>query len=411
MGNTSVNQGVGLSKSWNTVSSWVAGLMGNTAVNQGVGLSKVWSTVSAWVAGLMGNTSVNQNVGLGKAWSTVSAWVAGYMGSTSVSQGVGLIKSGWTFVKNWVEGSQGGTAGALVGLVKSGCTWLSTWAEANRNGVADAWVGLVRSGWSDLSSWVEVFRGGNANAWVGLVQNGWTALGAWAASVSTSNYTDVWANLVQNWTGTALSYLSLDNLTTTIKASLAIDKNANKVTASFSGGGTGVGVWTLATKALGGIFQAGAWRSIPQYARGTLRAGSIFAAGEAGPELVGHVGGRTEVLNKSQLASTMYSAVTSGMVTALRGLQFRVPAMATGSVMPYEVSAQIAKSTADIQGTLDANNEDLIQTIISVAGQIVAAIQRQPSGGGSVGGTTAQQLINEINRRTQMFSASPLKGV
>lgn len=411
MGDTNVSQSVGLSKIWSTVSSWVAGLMGNTAVNQGVGLSKVWSTVSAWVAGLMGNTSVNQSVGLGKAWSTVSAWVAGYMGSTSVSQGVGLIKSGWTFVKNWVEGSQGGTAGALVGLVKSGWTWLSTWAEANRNGVADAWVGLVRSGWSDLSSWVEVFRGGNANAWVGLVQNGWTALGAWAASVSTSNYTDVWANLVQNWTGTALSYLSLDNLTTTIKASLAIDKKANKVTASFSGGGTGVGVWTLATKALGGIFQAGAWRSIPQYARGTLRAGSIFAAGEAGPELVGHVGGRTEVLNKSQLASTMYSAVTAGMVTALRGLQFRVPAMATGGVLPYEVSAQIAKSTADLQGTLNANNEDLIQTIISVAGQIVAAIQRQPSGGGSVGGPTAQQLINEINRRTQMFSASPLKGV
>jgi hypothetical protein len=164
-------------------------------------------------------------------------------------------------------------------------------------------------------------------------------------------------------------------------------------------------------KALGGVYQNGIWRSIPQYARGTLRAGSIFAAGEAGPELVGHVGGRTEVLNKSQLASTMYSAVTAGMVTALRGLQFRVPAMATGGVLPYEVSAQIAKSTADIQGTLDANNEDLIQTIISVAGQIVAAIQRQPSGGGSVGGTTAQQLINEINRRTQMFSASPLKGV
>lgn len=39
----------------------------------------------------------------------------------------------------------------------------------------------------------------------------------------------------------------------------------------------------------------------------------MFLAGEAGPEIVGHVGGRTEVLNKSQLAATMYSAVRNAM--------------------------------------------------------------------------------------------------
>ena len=41
--------------------------------------------------------------------------------------------------------------------------------------------------------------------------------------------------------------------------------------------------------------------------------GSLFLAGEAGPELVGHVGGRTEVLNRSQLAATMFSAVRMAM--------------------------------------------------------------------------------------------------
>lgn len=54
--------------------------------------------------------------------------------------------------------------------------------------------------------------------------------------------------------------------------------------------------------------------SVAQYASGTTNAhGSLFLAGEAGPEIVGHVGGRTEVLNKSQLASTMYAAVRSAM--------------------------------------------------------------------------------------------------
>ena len=77
---------------------------------------------------------------------------------------------------------------------------------------------------------------------------------------------------------------------------------------------------TLTASALGGVLKNGIWSSIPQYASGTTRAGSLFIAGEAGPEVVGHIGGRTEVLNRSQLAATMYAAVRSAMV----GTSFRM---------------------------------------------------------------------------------------
>ena len=82
--------------------------------------------------------------------------------------------------------------------------------------------------------------------------------------------------------------------------------------------------------ALGGIFSNGIWHSIPQFARGTLNAGTIFVAGEAGPEVVGHVGGRTEVLNKSQLASAMYSAVQAAMAPA--AANFAAAAQSMGNV-------------------------------------------------------------------------------
>ena len=66
--------------------------------------------------------------------------------------------------------------------------------------------------------------------------------------------------------------------------------------------------YTLSAK--GGVFQHGQWNKIPQYADGGFpNHGSMFIAGEAGAEVVGHVNGRTEVLNQSQMASTMYSAV------------------------------------------------------------------------------------------------------
>ena len=122
---------------------------------------------------------------------------------------------------------------------------------------------------------------------------------------STFSYT---GNLVKGWGNkTPQKALGLTGLTTTITANFAKGKND---TVQVSGSG---GTWKLAVKELGGVFANGIWSAIPQFASGTLNAGSVFIAGEAGPELVGHVGGRTEVLNKSQLASAMYSAVHSAM--------------------------------------------------------------------------------------------------
>ena len=80
----------------------------------------------------------------------------------------------------------------------------------------------------------------------------------------------------------------------------------------------------------GGSYYGGAWHDIPQFASGGfLRHGSLMIAGESGAEVVGHIGGRTEVLNRSQLASTMYAAVKS----AMSGIVFNVsaPSMATGT--------------------------------------------------------------------------------
>lgn len=64
----------------------------------------------------------------------------------------------------------------------------------------------------------------------------------------------------------------------------------------------------------GGVFSNGSWHNIQQYANGGIPShGSMFVAGEAGAELVGHINGRTEVLNQSQIASAIYNAVVSAM--------------------------------------------------------------------------------------------------
>ncbi len=94
---------------------------------------------------------------------------------------------------------------------------------------------------------------------------------------------------------------SIDDLITNIKSKL------NGGLFGFGGGGGG-------SRANGGVYSNGSWKNIPQYANGGSPShGTMFVAGEAGAEIVGHINGKTEVLNRSQIASAIYSAVYSAM--------------------------------------------------------------------------------------------------
>ncbi len=111
------------------------------------------------------------------------------------------------------------------------------------------------------------------------------------------------------------------------KLTVAVDfaKNAlnnmwSSVTSFF--GGKTVNVGTKATKkANGGIYTGGMWHNIAKYALGTENApaGQLFVAREAGPELVGTIGGHTAVVNNDQIVASVsdgvYRAVRSAMGT------------------------------------------------------------------------------------------------
>lgn len=54
--------------------------------------------------------------------------------------------------------------------------------------------------------------------------------------------------------------------------------------------------------------------TLPRFENGGFpKHGSMFIAGENGPEIVGHIGARTEVLNASQISGAIYSAVAAAL--------------------------------------------------------------------------------------------------
>ena len=72
-------------------------------------------------------------------------------------------------------------------------------------------------------------------------------------------------------------------------------------------------------KAGGGVYAGGAWRPIQQYASGGAPGGGqLFVAREAGPELVGTLGGHTAVMNNDQIVAS----VSAGVARAISGIRF-----------------------------------------------------------------------------------------
>ena len=95
------------------------------------------------------------------------------------------------------------------------------------------------------------------------------------------------------------------------------ESNLNKFGSRATKGGFGV-TYNPFKKSNGGIFSNGMWKDIQQYANGGAPAhGTLFWAGEAGAEVVAHANGKTEVLNQSQIASTIYSATLSAMTQVM----------------------------------------------------------------------------------------------
>lgn len=81
--------------------------------------------------------------------------------------------------------------------------------------------------------------------------------------------------------------------------------------------GASLASFKITVKELGGIFNGSSWRGLPQYANGGVPThGTLFAAGENGAEIVGNINRRTEVLNRSQIASAIYTAVVDAMSNA-----------------------------------------------------------------------------------------------
>lgn len=217
-------------------------------------------------------------------WKTVSK------DGISVESLISLAKSGWDTVAGWVMRFLGGLVTKGINLGKSGWSTVARFIQGFMGSAVTKGIGLFRAGWNTVSQFISWAMGGPVNKGIGLLKSGWNTVSQWVTD-RIGGIVDVGINLVSKWKGNIKEFFGL------------------------SRGGVVSAHGGIKMFASGGVITPHTWQSIPKYAGGTSSAahGSMFVAGENGAELVGHVNGTTEVMNRFQLGSIMHSAIVNGM--------------------------------------------------------------------------------------------------
>lgn len=276
-----------------------------------------------------------------KWWSNVKKWWG---------EKVGKVKEFATDVKDSAKEWWSNTKkywGQKVGQVKKFTT-------AVQND-ASKWWSNTKKYWAEKVGKVKEFTTGvknKAGEWWSNVKKWWESTTAgkevkkFTANVKKSGGT-WWKDVSNEWKEKVI------NAGRTLKIGISFATNALKnlwssVSTFFSGKTVNVKTKGSTTKkADGGVFSGGSWKPIKKYAVGGLpNMGQMFVAREAGPELVGTLGGHTAVMNNDQIVSS----VSDGVYRAVKA--------AMGNGQPVNVTFKVE---ADSKGIFKVTQEEARQ--------------------------------------------------
>ena len=364
----------------------------NTAITANVEVEKAgWDTISDWLKkpAQWGEDVVKKGISLLKdGWESVSEWIkrAAQWGENTIKKGIGLFNDGWKNVSGWIyENFWGGELNKAIGLYRVASVWknVAGWIYENFwGGELNKAIGIYRNSsvWKNVAGWIyDNHWGGELNKAIGLYKGGWSNVWNWIKQPDQwgSDIVQKRIEIIRHGWDTVYNWIKKAAQWGTDLVERAIDLKKNGWTTvtswvqSHLGTGTvsvGVSVHSSSSakgvKANGGVFENGAWRDINRYASGGLPMGSqLFWAREAGPELVGTLGGHTAVMNNDQIVAS----VSNGVAKAIAGIRFRLTSMPTysgGGFSEESLYNAFVRALADTSETIELDGEVIYRKML-----------------------------------------------
>lgn len=263
----------------------------------------------------VGTAALNLSLNLiGTAWDLVKSIFGGL-----AEIGISLFQSGWKSVKEWVGERIGGAVDATIKLVSGFGASVTDWVKTQMGNVKDIAV--------DVAAKVSNLTG------LQSLKKTWDGIKTKTKTIKTKAITtgqSAMSKIKSTWEGIKSGTKSL-----IAKASTAGASALETIKKKWSGIKSGTksltvkmgAVWNgvkdaflkfIGWKASGGVYAGGHWHPVQSYATGgSPTGGQMFLAREAGPELVGTIGGNTAVMNNDQIVSSVAAGVAKAVAATI----------------------------------------------------------------------------------------------
>lgn len=290
-----------------------------------------------------------------------------------------IIKAVWGIVSEWFSEH----------IITPIATFFSNMWNGIKDGAITVWNG-IKSVFSVVGNWfnekvIQPVAGFFTDLWDGFIEGAkkaWDGVKSVFSTVATffsNTFKEAWQGIVKVFSIAGEIFVDIkDGIVSAFKTVVnGIIKGLNKVVSipfdginaalkkirdaeiagwqPFSGLRT-ITVPQIPLLAEGGIITP---KNVPKYAGGASLHGSMFLAGENGAEMVGHVNGTTEVLNRFQMGQIMHSSIIAGMAQFLpiwRTLNSTLVTSANAIIRSVLVSADTVNSHLATQVTYDPSN-------------------------------------------------------
>ena len=382
---------VGLQKNFgsnnNTVADWIVNnrYLGDLKIY--VGLEKGFvGSVADWLKNNNYIGTVTASVGLKNTFTTVGQWIIDHsLMGTTLQMLVGL-KNTFASVGQWLLDNK------LIGGVANGFGQLT-------DGVINFGVKLFSGFGATVSDWLNALLGKDTVTKEVDVNGTLKKLDASGLPKKEKTFGGMIAKFTKRSDGLSKKKKTFSTTAKFTKASDGLSSNQkritgftaviNKLTSEISKGANlviDVAKGVIKDNAKGGVYKNGRWQSVQRYASGGMPNGSqLFWAREAGPELVGTLGGHTAVMNNDQIVAS----VSNGVAKAIAGIHFKMVAPRLANTAPTQTAqAQIQTTYTDPQ-------------MIALLTQILKAINSQDTSVYLDGEAIKNNVVKRINNHTR----------
>ena len=251
----------------------------------------------------------------------------------------------WTSAKKfWSDAIQGKTAKqfTIAGIVNKAGDWWSSvkqfWSQGISGKMASRFTiaGIVNSAgtwWTNVKSyWSEMISGKSASKFtIGGVydksKEWWKSTKDYWNDTTSSKSLKAKVNISNASTAASTAFTTISKFFKNNPIQVAVQAVANavtkttkttKTTTKYSIGSNGAVNLPTPKAANGGVYKDGQWHDVRAYAAGgSPMSGQMFIAREAGPELVGTIGGNTAVLNNNEIVSSVAAGVAQAVASVL----------------------------------------------------------------------------------------------